>query len=165
MYGRQGRAREPTFYLQVLKAEKWTGDDNIRGVEGPHYLVHYMGWKGKCECSLPESFSGHRSSLLVLTGDEWVPESRMMKLNPENIEKQQALAASHKAAEQAKKAEKSGGSGGGSSGRKSTGRDVSETAEEGRGRKSKDARGTKRGRDAIEQVSPAFFGRSCWQQR
>jgi mortality factor 4-like protein 1 len=33
------------LYRQVLKAEKWTGDDNASGATGPHFRVHYLGWK------------------------------------------------------------------------------------------------------------------------
>lgn len=30
--------------FQILEAEKWTGED-----AGPHYLVHYQGWRARCE--------------------------------------------------------------------------------------------------------------------
>ena len=26
-------------------AENWKGDDNQNGAVGPHFLVHYQGWK------------------------------------------------------------------------------------------------------------------------
>ena len=131
---------------QVLKAEKWTGEENVHKQTGPHYFVHYMGWRARW--------------------DEWVPESRMLKLNEDNIQKQKALLESVKAAREAKLYEstssnskssgrKSGGStsGGinGSSG--SHGRDLSEPHDSADRRKTKESRGTKRGRDAVEQVS------------
>lgn len=30
---------------QILKAEMWSAEDNKSGATGPHYLVHYKGWK------------------------------------------------------------------------------------------------------------------------
>jgi hypothetical protein len=35
--------------LQILKAEKWTGEENLNKDVGPHYFVHYMGWRSRCE--------------------------------------------------------------------------------------------------------------------
>ena len=56
---------------QVLQAEDWSGEDNEGGLRGPHYFVHYLGWKK--------------------TWDEWVPQERVLKLCDENIAKQKAL--------------------------------------------------------------------------
>lgn len=33
---------------QVLKAEYWQKGSNKNGAEGPHYFVHYKGWKQTC---------------------------------------------------------------------------------------------------------------------
>lgn len=71
----------------------------------------------------------------------------MLKLNDDNIAKQKALIESVKAAQEAKSKE--------SAARKSGGnmRDTSEAADGGDRRKAKEtSRGTKRGRDTIEQV-------------
>ncbi|GAA5826716.1 hypothetical protein JCM5353_000091 [Sporobolomyces roseus] len=62
----------PLMYeAKVLKAEMWTKLSNKNGAIGPHYFVHYKGWKQ--------------------TWDEWVPEERLNKYNEENIRKQKAL--------------------------------------------------------------------------
>ncbi|ORX98279.1 MRG-domain-containing protein [Basidiobolus meristosporus CBS 931.73] len=66
----------PLLYeAKVLKAEWWdAGVDPETGEEleeGPHYFVHYKGWKR--------------------TWDEWVPESRTLKHNAENLAKQSEL--------------------------------------------------------------------------
>ncbi|GAA5835364.1 hypothetical protein JCM3766R1_004767 [Sporobolomyces carnicolor] len=62
----------PLMYeAKVLKAEMWTKAMNKNGAIGPHYFVHYKGWKQ--------------------TWDEWVPEERLNKYNDENIRKQKAL--------------------------------------------------------------------------
>ncbi|KAL2917346.1 Esa1p-associated factor [Polyrhizophydium stewartii] len=52
--------------LQTQYHEKERGFD-----DGPHYLVHYRGWKS--------------------TWDEWVPDSRLLKHNAEGLKKQQEL--------------------------------------------------------------------------
>ncbi|GAA5908243.1 Eaf3p [Sporobolomyces salmoneus] len=59
------------YEAKVLKAEMWTKAMNKNGAIGPHYFVHYKGWKQ--------------------TWDEWVPEDRLNKYNEENIRKQKAL--------------------------------------------------------------------------
>lgn len=82
---------------------------------------------------------------LTFTGDEWVPESRMLKLNEDNLAKQKALVESVKAAQEAKAKDQAGP-------RKSGIRDTSEVTDGGDRRKQKESRGTKRGRDTVEQV-------------
>ncbi|PIA19648.1 MRG-domain-containing protein [Coemansia reversa NRRL 1564] len=62
----------PLLYeAKVVKAEMWDGSDPDAPEPGPHYFVHYKGWKQ--------------------TWDEWVDESRAMKFNEENLAKQKAL--------------------------------------------------------------------------
>ncbi|KAJ1651947.1 Esa1p-associated factor [Dispira simplex] len=51
--------------------ENWTGEASDEDEEGPHYLIHYKGWKQ--------------------TWDEWVPETRVRKYDAENLEKQKQL--------------------------------------------------------------------------
>ena len=63
--------------MQILLAEEWSGSDNQSGATGPHYRVHYQGWKK--------------------TWDEWVPETRLLKHNEENLARQRALVDAHKA--------------------------------------------------------------------
>ncbi|UZJ51136.1 hypothetical protein CBS101457_000456 [Exobasidium rhododendri] len=113
------------YEAKVLKAEKWLGNDNLNNDVGPHYLVHYQGWRARW--------------------DEWVPESRMLKLNEDNIIKQKALVESVKAAQEAKTKEQVAP-------RKSNVRDASEVTDGGDRRKAKESsRATKRGRDTVEQ--------------
>ena len=59
------------YQAKVLQAEEWSGADNDAGVTGPHYFVHYLGWKK--------------------TWDEWVPQERVLKLSDENLARQKAL--------------------------------------------------------------------------
>ncbi|KAJ2498236.1 Esa1p-associated factor [Coemansia sp. RSA 1972] len=62
----------PLLYeAKVVKAEMWDGTDPDAPEPGPHYFVHYKGWKQ--------------------TWDEWVDESRALKFNEENLAKQKAL--------------------------------------------------------------------------
>lgn len=58
-------------------AEEWKGDENQNGATGPHYFVHYQGWKK--------------------TWDEWVPQTRLLKYNEENLARQKALVDAQKA--------------------------------------------------------------------
>ncbi|KAI9636874.1 MRG-domain-containing protein [Dioszegia hungarica] len=53
----------PLLYeARILLAENWTDNNSLHpGNTGPHYLIHYKGWKQ--------------------TWDEWVPEQRLLKLN------------------------------------------------------------------------------------
>lgn len=91
-----------------------------------------------------------------------MPESRMLKLNDDNLAKQKALVESVKAAQEAKHKEnsasssggrKSGGGAGGAGAAGSGGtRDTTDAHEGGDRRKQKESRGTKRGRETVEQV-------------
>ncbi|GAA5882125.1 hypothetical protein JCM1840_007232 [Sporobolomyces johnsonii] len=97
----------PLMYeAKVLKAEMWIKGSNKKDAVGPHYFVHYKGWKQ--------------------TWDEWVPEERLNKYNEENIRKQKALIEAQRArdaaereaqkaaeAETARRAAASGGGGAG----------------------------------------------------
>ena len=59
------------YQAKILMAEDWKGTENQHGAVGPHYLVHYQGWKK--------------------TWDEWVPDSRLLKYTDENLARQKAL--------------------------------------------------------------------------
>lgn len=114
----------PLIYeAKILKAEHLESGDG-HGI-GPHYLVHYKGWNEKW--------------------DEWVPESRVMKFTPENIEKQKSLSqiltkikSEKEAANQAQSSSKSGSSSTSSSKKQSS------------GAKRRDSVGTERHRRAEE---------------
>ncbi|KAF8621715.1 hypothetical protein AX15_007575 [Amanita polypyramis BW_CC] len=62
----------PLIYeAKILKTDNFTEATTTTGFIGPHYFVHYKGWKQ--------------------TWDEWVPLSRLLTYNEENINKQKTL--------------------------------------------------------------------------
>ncbi|EJD00406.1 MRG-domain-containing protein [Fomitiporia mediterranea MF3/22] len=72
----------PLIYeARVRKTDNYTESNSPTGRTGPHYFVHYKGWKN--------------------TWDEWVPESRLMKFNETNILIQKRLNAENKEAQSA----------------------------------------------------------------
>ncbi|KII84721.1 hypothetical protein PLICRDRAFT_57249 [Plicaturopsis crispa FD-325 SS-3] len=111
----------PLIYeAKVLKTEDWDETNSKLGSVGPHYFVHYKGWKQ--------------------TWDEWVPASRLLKLNESNVAVQkglQAAAASASASTSAKG--------------KAAGASMKETGSSSRlGGRKDGTRGTKRGREEDE---------------
>ncbi|KAG8885824.1 Esa1p-associated factor [Tulasnella sp. 332] len=69
----------PLMYeAKVLKAQNFDETNTTTGTIGPHYFVHYKGWKQ--------------------TWDEWVAGDRMLKLNEENLAKQKEMNAKSKPA-------------------------------------------------------------------
>jgi len=76
----------PLIYeAKILKGELWENKE-IEKDNGPHYYVHYKGWKQKW--------------------DEWVPESRVLKYNDINLKRQSDLKASVNAQKNSKYHEK-----------------------------------------------------------
>ncbi|CAO3567395.1 Esa1p-associated factor [Mortierella alpina] len=65
----------PLLYEAKILKTDWRVLDPPHGDEGPVYLVHYRGWKQ--------------------TWDEWVPESRALKINEANLAKQASLKESY----------------------------------------------------------------------
>lgn len=62
----------PLLYeARILLAENWNESNTLLGTTGPHYFIHYKGWKQ--------------------TWDEWVPEVRLLKLNESGFAKRRAL--------------------------------------------------------------------------
>jgi len=62
----------PLLYeARILLAENWTESNTLLGTTGPHYFIHYKGWKQ--------------------TWDEWVPEQRLLKLNEQGFMKRRQL--------------------------------------------------------------------------
>ena len=116
----------PLIYsAKILKAEKWTGDDNVTGQVGPHYLVHYDGWKK--------------------TWDEWVPETRLLKYNDENLARKATL-------QDAAKSGSLSSSSHHNADKTAAGGSSTSTAGSKRGRdgEPKAARGSKRSRETVE---------------
>lgn len=118
----------PLIYsAKILKAEKWTGDDNVTGQVGPHYLVHYDGWKK--------------------TWDEWVPETRLLKYNDENLARKATL---EEAAKSGSLTHSSSSTAGGSNEKSAGGSGKRGRDSDAHDRKSASSRGTKRSRDTVE---------------
>ncbi|KAI5830713.1 MRG-domain-containing protein [Schizophyllum commune Tattone D] len=62
----------PLIYeAKILKVDNTQGPHPVTGQEGEHYFVHYKGWKQ--------------------TWDEWVPVSRLLKMNEENMKISRSL--------------------------------------------------------------------------
>ncbi|KAI0349842.1 MRG-domain-containing protein [Trametes cingulata] len=116
----------PLIYeAKVLKTDNWDESNTQTGVVGPHYYVHYKGWKQ--------------------TWDEWVDASRLLKFNETNIALQKALQsqsqaaqAAHASSSKASKAQSAKDAGAGGRG--------------GPGGRKDGARGTKRGREEDEST-------------
>ncbi|KAH9946573.1 MRG-domain-containing protein [Amylocystis lapponica] len=67
------------YEAKILKIENWDESTTKLGSIGPHFFVHYKGWKQ--------------------TWDEWVQPSRLLKWNDTNIALQKGLAAAAQAAQ------------------------------------------------------------------
>ena len=114
---------------QVLKAEYWQKGSNKNGAEGPHYFVHYKGWKQTCVlllflcpgwrktlhgcctsavASVLDACNSRRrgdtdARLFAIRWDEWVPEERLNKYNEEGVRKQKALIEAQRARDAAER--------------------------------------------------------------
>ncbi|KAI6144428.1 MRG-domain-containing protein [Pisolithus tinctorius] len=108
----------PLIYeAKVLKAEVWDESNTKTAAVGPHFFVHYKGWKQ--------------------TWDEWVSITRLLKYDETNVALQKALTNQASAAAASSSGTSKGkGTSGGTS-----------TTGTGTGRARKDGRGTKRGRE------------------
>ncbi|KAI0363705.1 MRG-domain-containing protein [Pilatotrama ljubarskyi] len=116
----------PLIYeAKVLKTDTWDESNTQTGVVGPHYYVHYKGWKQ--------------------TWDEWVDASRLLKFNETNIALQKALQSQSQAA-QAAHASSSKAS------KAQAAKDASTGGRGGAGGRKDGARGTKRGREEDEST-------------
>ncbi|KIP01536.1 hypothetical protein PHLGIDRAFT_32514 [Phlebiopsis gigantea 11061_1 CR5-6] len=110
------------YEAKVLKTEHWDESNTKNGEVGPHYFVHYKGWKQ--------------------TWDEWVDRNRLLKYSDTNLNLQKTLQQANAAATAAQLAASSAsGSSAKGTGKKDAGRLLT-------GRK--DGRGVKRGRDDDE---------------
>lgn len=87
------------YEAKILKAEHWDESNTKTGGVGPHYFVHYKGWK-----QTYVAISSNTSILLTRTvrWDEWVYHKRLLKHNEENLTLQRTLQqanAAHNAAQ------------------------------------------------------------------
>ncbi|KAH9840755.1 MRG-domain-containing protein [Rhodofomes roseus] len=105
------------YEAKVLKMEHWDELNTKLGSVGPHYFVHYKGWKQ--------------------TWDEWVQPSRLLKFNETNIALQKALQAQASAAASSSSASAAKGAN-----KSASAKDPARL-----GRKDGGTRGTKRGRE------------------
>ncbi|KAG6372632.1 MRG-domain-containing protein [Boletus reticuloceps] len=113
----------PLIYeAKVLKTEMWDETNTKLAGVGPHFFVHYKGWKQ--------------------TWDEWVPVARLLKFNETNVALQKALSSQASQAASSSGAGSKKGAGGSGSGGAGGGTGPGT----GRGGR-KDGRGTKRGRE------------------
>ncbi|TRM69225.1 MRG-domain-containing protein [Schizophyllum amplum] len=112
----------PLMYeAKVLKVHTGSEPHPATGQEGPHYYVHYKGWKQ--------------------TWDEWVPVSRLLKVNEENMKIKNSLhLGTHLNSGASKTAKGADKNAGGSA----------TSYVRGAGRKDGGTRGQKRGRDEDE---------------
>lgn len=108
----------PLIYeAKILKAEVWDESNTKTSAVGPHFFVHYKGWKQ--------------------TWDEWVSITRLLKYDETNVALQKALTTQASAA--------AASSSGAVKGKGASG--ATSTTGVGSGRGRKDGRGTKRGRE------------------
>jgi mortality factor 4-like protein 1 len=124
------------YEAKVLKCEIWDETNTKLDTVGPHYLVHYKGWKQTCVsyCTLFLRSDSDSSSPLFYSWDEWVPTVRLLKFNETNLALQKDLSRAQAAAT-------------------STSASASKTStsargpQAGGGRRKEGGRGTKRGRE------------------
>jgi len=82
----------PMIYeAKVLKRQEFPDPNPTTGDVGPHYFVHYKGWKQ--------------------SWDEWVPLNRVLKYNEENLNTQKSLQAAKAKPNTSKSAKNEGTSG------------------------------------------------------
>jgi mortality factor 4-like protein 1 len=71
------------YEAKILRLENWDETTTKLGSVGPHFFVHYKGWKQTQVTSLMSFCSG--ISTFTFRWDEWVPASRLLKYNETNI--------------------------------------------------------------------------------
>ncbi|CBQ68343.1 related to Chromo domain protein MRG15 [Sporisorium reilianum SRZ2] len=122
----------PLIYAaKILKSEKWTGDENVTGQVGPHYLVHYDRWKK--------------------TWDEWVPETRLLKYNDENLARKATLEDAAKSGSLTSSSSSSSAADKGSAGAGAAGAGAKRARDsDAHADRKGTARGSKRSRDTVE---------------
>lgn len=79
----------PLIYeAKVLKSHHHDETTTPSGQVGPHYFVHYKGWK---QTYVSFFFKKRNSSYISYRWDEWVPASRLLKMTETNIALQKSL--------------------------------------------------------------------------
>ena len=77
----------PMIYeAKILKIDNWDETSTRTGSIGPHFFVHYKGWK---QTRVPFTLQLD-ARFLIFQGncrwDEWVPAARLLKYNETNLE-------------------------------------------------------------------------------
>lgn len=137
----------PLFYeAKVLKALE-SSESSPTGEPGPHYRVHYKGWKATCGFSLLQ-----RLAMINIASrwDEWVPARRLMKYSDEKVMLQKRAAAEQKA--EAAAAAKDKGTSSKISASTSGGMRASGSGSLSALSRKEGARGTKRARDEVHST-------------
>ena len=126
----------PLIYeSKILKGEVWDEANTKLETVGPHYLVHYKGWKQTCvSAHISPSLVFLISIFFVGSWDEWVPTARLLKYNEANLSLQKDLSRAQAAVTSA-------------SASASKTSNTARGAQAGGGRRKEGGRGTKRGRD------------------
>ena len=75
------------YEAKILKIDNWDETTTRTGSIGPHFFVHYKGWK---QTQVPVTLQPDDTRFLILLGncrwDEWVPAARLLKYNETNLE-------------------------------------------------------------------------------
>ncbi|KAH8105475.1 MRG-domain-containing protein [Cristinia sonorae] len=136
----------PLMYeAKVLRTETWDESNTKLGTTGPHYFVHYKGWKQTCvplsRQPVRNTYKFWLTTLVVgIRWDEWVHPARLLKLNDTNLALQKTL-------QQANAAATASAAGASSSSKAGTKASAAKDGGRSSGRKDGGTRGTKRGRE------------------
>ena len=78
----------PMIYeAKILKIDNWDETTTKSGSVGPHFFVHYKGWKQtRVSVALPFHDVQFLMHLAYCRWDEWVPAARLLKYNETNLE-------------------------------------------------------------------------------
>jgi len=78
----------PMIYeAKILKIDNWDETTTKSGSIGPHFFVHYKGWKQtQVSVTLPQNDVRFLIFLGYCRWDEWVPAARLLKYNETNLE-------------------------------------------------------------------------------
>ena len=75
------------YEAKILKIDNWDEATTRSGSIGPHFFVHYKGWK---QTQVSVALPPNDARFLILLGycrwDEWVPAARLLKFNETNLE-------------------------------------------------------------------------------
>lgn len=77
----------PMIYeAKILKIDNWDDSTTKSGAVGPHFFVHYKGWKQTRVSATPRLMMPGSDVLGSCRWDEWVPAARLLKYNETNLE-------------------------------------------------------------------------------